>query len=413
MCWECELRDDSDEPSALPPVVLPSAAELLKAAERSAVLGDLRQYVAGLDGESPPGTTVIARWAEACGLVRVLKGAHVPVKKNGKLLKHPLELWARAFESVGQVSYDLTVEGIDVSMAFGLLLPELVAGLRMMLYTAGGPIPRELLYAIADDLAELPMPAEEPDSPWRQGLVVTVDLLERLGAVENIVADPAELAKIAELTGTPVRDPTLITFTPIALWAMNRMLRAGGMEAPVVGELAGEKLGPLCAHLARCAPEVAQAELSAWVARRSPDAAADEAAELLRRTDSPAERFFALLVLGEAGEPGLAAAAEVRAEGGIRGAVSAAWLVNHGALEPETLATDEVALGMTDHLAAMHEMGLLLVEMSELHEPAGLVGVIAAADHPDRLTLLDVIAQDHPDRKIAKQARKARYKLRS
>ena len=48
--------------------------------------------------------------------------------------------------------------------------------------------------------------------------------------------------------------------------------------------------------------EVAEAELTAWVAARSPRMAADELARLLRRTDEPAHRALALFALRCNGE---------------------------------------------------------------------------------------------------------------
>jgi hypothetical protein len=413
MCRDCDL--DAVDLPPLPPVLLPSAAELLAAAERSAAVADLRRYVAELDGESAPGRTLLPRWAEACGLVRVLKGTHVPVKKNAKLLNRPLELWARAFESLDKAGYGIAVEDEAVPFEFGMLFPDFLAGLQTTLYNAAGtPVPLELLYGLAEAMpALLPEPEVKRASQWRHGVRVTLDVLERLGAVERVESDPAELAKLAELTGKRRPDPTLVSFTPIALWAMNRMLRDAKVAAPVVGEMAGETLDKLCAHVATASPEVADAELRAWVTHRSPAAASDQAADFLRRTESPAGRMFALQALGATGELGVEAARAIRAEGGVPGAVTAAWLVERGVTDAGTLTAEEVTTGMTDHLAAMEELGLLLVELDGLPDQATIVRTIATADHPHRLRLLDVIAQEHPDRKIAKQARKARFTLRT
>jgi hypothetical protein len=254
----------------------------------------------------------------------------------------------------------------------------------------------------------------DPDVSWRPTLTIALDLLQRLGAVERSTStDPAELAKLAEITGVRDPEPTFVRYMPIALWAMNRLLRDEGVTAPVVGELAGESLAKLCEHLAASSPEAVETELDAWVTHRSPSTAAEEAAEFLRRTEKPSERLFALIALGVTGEPGLTAAQGVHAEGGIPGAVTAAWLVHRGVVQAETLTAEEMRVGMTDHLSAMNELGMLHLELESLDDPAAAVAAIAHADHPDRLTLLDVIAQDYPDPKVAKRARKARFALRS
>ncbi|WP_206791050.1 hypothetical protein [Amycolatopsis sp. MtRt-6] len=411
MCEACELEADLP---ALPPVRLPAAAEARAAAERSPVLADLRRYVAELDGTSEPGDTLLPRWAEACGLVRVLKGTHVPVKKNAKLLEQPLELWARAFEALGEAGYGIAVEDDEVPFEFGMLFPDFLGGLQLTLYSAGHtPAPLELLYGIADEMSSMLVDLDiRGDSRWRHGLRVTLDVLDRLGAIERRDADEEELAEIAEAVGRPDPDPALVRLTPLAFWALNRMLRAKGVDAPVVGELATAPFETLADHLTEASPKIAEAELAAWIARRSPADAAAEAAEFLPAAESPAQRLMALLVLDATGDAGVAAARTVREEGGIAGAVTAAWLAERDESVAGSLTAGEMSLGMTDHLAAMDDHGVLFDELDALGDPLAVVGVIAAADHPDRLRLLDVIAQEHPDNKVAKQARKARFTLR-
>jgi hypothetical protein len=419
MCRACELDLDleDDETPSVGPVLLPSAAELLDAAGRSAALRELRNYVTELSGAVEPRLTLIPRWAEACGLVRVHKGTHVPMKKNAKLLKQPLELWERAYRALDEAGYGFVAEEHHVPFSFGFVFPQFLATLRMTLYSAAdSQIPLELLYELADEVPSLLfglVPDDEPDLEWRNGLMLTLDLMERLGAVElSIATDPAELAKLSELTGKAAPDPTLVGLTPIGLWATNRILRESGIDAPVVGELAGADLGEVCARISMSSPEVTEAEIRAWVGRRSPDTAAEEAAEFLRRTESPSERLFAFLALAETGEPGLAVGARVRAEGGVAGAATAVWLTERGAIAPETITPEEMALGFTDHFAALHELGGFLDELCSLDDQPSVIEVLAAADHPARWDLLDVIAEEHPDRKIAKQAKKARYALR-
>jgi hypothetical protein len=417
MCRECELDLEDGEMPAAAPILLPSAAELLDAAERSTALRELRRYVAELSGTGQPEMTLIPRWAEACGLVRVHKGAHVPMKKNAKLLKQPLELWERAYRALDEAGYGFVAGDHPVPISFGLLFPQFLATLRMTLYSAAdSQLPLELVYGLADEMPSLFFGLDadgEPAPEWRNGLMVTLDLLERLGALErSTTTDPVELAKISELTGKATPDPTLVGLTPIGLWATNRMLREAGIDAPVVGELAGEDLGKVCSYISASSPEVAEAEIRAWVARRSPDAAAEEAADFLRRTDNASDRLFAFLALAETGAPGLTIGARIRAEGGIAGAATAVWLVERGEVAPETITPDEMSLGFADHFAALHEQGIFLDELCSMEDQLTVLSVIAAADHPARLELLDEIAQNHPDRKIAKQARKVRYALR-
>ena len=57
------------------------------------------------------GITTVAEWAKASGLVRVIKGRLVGVKKHGGLLGRPLELWARMFEAFPRLGEALCVSG--------------------------------------------------------------------------------------------------------------------------------------------------------------------------------------------------------------------------------------------------------------------------------------------------------------
>lgn len=55
-------------------------------------------------------TTIVA-WAKASRLVRVAAGALVPVKKNAALVSRPDDLWARMFETFGQLGLTLCPDG--------------------------------------------------------------------------------------------------------------------------------------------------------------------------------------------------------------------------------------------------------------------------------------------------------------
>lgn len=119
--------------------------------------------------------------------------------------------------------------------------------------------------------------------------------------------------------------------------------------------------------------------------------------------------------LGETGGHGLAAAERLRAGGGIPGSVVAAWLVEQNAVSPGAMTETEATLGITDHFAALHEQHGFLDEMQEhpIDHQISLVRMITVVDHPSKLDLLDAIAGEHPDRKVAKAARKARFRLRT
>ncbi|MFK0243596.1 hypothetical protein ACIQUM_02790 [Amycolatopsis azurea] len=396
--YEPSEQDTSAEvPPRLPPVLLRPEAELRLAAERNPLLQDVRGYVAGLDENSEPRDALIPRWAEASGLVRVVKGKHVPLKRAAKLLDDPLRLWERLFSMIGEAG----------PPAAEMLLAKLVASISLTLYQSGPVrVPGELLF----EAVEL---GQAPDEPTRYATTVALDLLDRLGAIEQVTADPAGLAMIAEITGKPDPSPFLLSLTPIAVWAINRELREAGMDAPVIGDAAGGSLGELSSRLVDSAPEIIDAELKAWARHRSPSDAAADAIEFLRTARLPEERLFALIALGETGEIGLKAAMGVRTEGGLVGAAAAMWLSERGAVSRETVTRDEVTVGMADHYAAMHALGAFVHQLADMDDGFDIVDLLTSSGHPDRLELLNVVGANHPAQKMAKKARTASFKLRS
>ncbi|WP_037314125.1 hypothetical protein [Amycolatopsis orientalis] len=407
-----QTREDEpafDSTPPMSPVAVPPEAELRLAAERSPVLQELRGFVAGLPEHNEPRTGPVGRWAEDCGLIRVLKGSYVPVKKNAGLLEDPLALWERAFSTVGAAAYDLAGEKSD---EFAALFPQLVSALSLTLYRSGDvPVPVELALGV---LAEMFERAPEPSPGLRYATTVLLELLNRLGAIEqDTMTDPDFLAKVADISGNPDPDPTLIKLTPLTVWATNRELREAGVAAPIVGEVAGERLDKLGSQLLDAPPEIIDAEIKAWARHRSPLDAATEAGEFLRVATSPSERLLALIALGETGGHGLETAAGIRGEGGLPGAVAAMWLSERGAIGPDSVDRDEVLVGMTDHFAAMHQLGAFVHQLAEMDDGFDIVDMLTSSDHPSTLELLDVVATDHPDRVMAKKARKARFKLRS
>ncbi|MFD5246441.1 hypothetical protein ACFWIW_17950 [Amycolatopsis sp. NPDC058340] len=392
--WE----QDASAEVTMPPVFLRPEAELRQAAERSPLLDEVRGYVAGSSADDP----LIPRWAEVSGLVRVFEGRHVPVEENATLVDDPLRLWERMFSTIGEAGAPET---------FGLPFTRLVASIPITLYQSGPvPVPVELLFDVLAQVADL---GQVPDESTRYSIAATLDLLERFGAIKRATADPAVLATVAEISGKPDPSPFVVSLTPLAAWALNRELRAAGVNAPAIGDAAEESLGELGPRLVGAAPEIIDAELKAWVRHRSPSDAAAEASAFLHAAQLPVERLFALIALGETGDIGLETAVGVRAEGGLVGAAAAMWLAERGAVDRETVTRDEVVVGMADHYAAMHALGAFVHQLADMDDRFDIVDLLTSSGHPDRLELLNVVGTDHPDPKMAKKARTASFKLRS
>ncbi|GEL20125.1 hypothetical protein [Pseudonocardia asaccharolytica] len=341
-------RAEADRETAadLGPVLLPSAAQLVIAAERSIALERLRAFTYWVRGGRPltregrlwlsdalaladalgvdrfyrdaartsddlPEVSLLLDWARQARLVRTIKRRLVPVKSAGKLLHRPIELWRRAFEALGRLGDHFG--GSDVygspslfSMALGTAFPMLWLGLYS---AAGDPVPVELFHrqvreavneqfgCVVDDLA-----GDVEQRLWRRDVSALLDALELLGAVE--LEESTDHAHLAELAGRDDPDPTVVSLTPIGLWACHQILTEQGVHAPLVGELAHEDIEYVCVKLAATRTEVAHAELAAWVTARDPGTAARELSRLLRRTNEPAHRKLAVYALARTGDTG-------------------------------------------------------------------------------------------------------------
>ncbi|MDN5749302.1 MAG: hypothetical protein L0H64_12420 [Pseudonocardia sp.] len=334
---------------ALPPVLLPGAAQLLAAADSSPALARLRAFtrwvragralnrggrllltdaravadaldldhfsrVRARTSDDLPEITLLLHWARQARFVRLVNGRLVQVKSAAPMLSKPIEMWRRAFEAVGGIGEHFG--GSDVFGApslFGMSLGEAFPVLLHQLYVAGGdPIPVEQFHrsvrevvnrrmgCVVDDLA-----GDVEQRLWRRDVTALLDALELLGAVhlsESLDTDDHD--ELSELAGRDDPDPTWVALTPIGLWAVHEMLVDSGVHAPLVGELADEDVEYVCVLMSRARPEVADAELAAWVAARPARGAAQELMRFLARAEEPRHRELALRALARAGTPG-------------------------------------------------------------------------------------------------------------
>ncbi|QJY49815.1 hypothetical protein [Pseudonocardia broussonetiae] len=337
----------------LPPVLLPGAAQLLAAADSSPALarlraftrwvragravtregrlglGDARAVAEALDldhfslgraraGDDLPEVALLMTWAREARFVRVVNGRLVQVKSAAPLLSRPIEMWRRAFEAVGRIGEGFGGSNVfGAPSLFGMSLDEAWAILLQQLYAAGGDaIPLERFHravrdtvnrrmgCVVDDLA-----GDVEQRLWRRDVTALLDALELLGAVhlsESLDTDDHE--ELAALAGRDDPDPTWVALTPIGLWAVHEVLVDDGVHAPLVGELADEDVEYVCVRMARVRPEVADAELAAWVAARPGRVAAQELMRFLERLEAhdPVEgrhRELALRALARTGGP--------------------------------------------------------------------------------------------------------------
>jgi hypothetical protein len=249
-------------------------------------------------------------------------------------------------------------------------------------------------------------------------------LLEPIGLVDYRPVDEALMADADDEPTGPVDDADvsrygMVRLTPLGRYGLRARLLEAGFRAPVVGELADKGADALLDGTASFGPRAVRAETEQWLARRDPLEAARELLAAARGGDpgAPLRRLRcqeALSLVGAAAEPALREVLDDAELGGL----ARVWLTEHGAadvpapseamvfwLTVDTLAAQLAAEGNSDELQALVE------GLAAQHD-----GFFAAAwrvDHPATPDVLEAMGRLHPDKKVAKEARKAAFKARS
>ena len=376
---------------------------------------------------------LVTSLATRAGLARVRRGRLVSTRRGRSLAGQPLEVWERVLEALA----DLGPLGVDWAGAWRPFWVEFLdSGTRdllVALYQADEPVPLEDLAASAweevervFDLGEDPRQLEL----WRTGVARDVERsvrrLEELGAVQCTA--PAEppggpggpgggVVASDRSPETTAGEGTRVVLTPLGTWVVNRRLREGGTDAPVVGELAGAGVDTLIRRCADYDPDAATEETRAWVAARGQRAAV-EIAEFARGADDPADRLLAFKTLDVVGLDAADVVRSLRDVPRLR-PLAAVWLVEHGLEERSSLDPRDVGALMVDTAATALDAGgpdelvEMLQQFGPVEEQAAFLGELWRVDNPRTAEVLGVLGRLHPDKGAARAARRAAYKLES
>ncbi|MGW1159915.1 hypothetical protein ACWD5Q_20495 [Streptomyces sp. NPDC002513] len=249
-------------------------------------------------------------------------------------------------------------------------------------------------------------------------------ILEPIGLVDFQPVDEALMADPEEEPAEPVDETDIsrygmVRLTPLGLYGMRALLLEDGVAAPAVGELADKGADALLDGTSAFPPAAAQAETEQWLARREPLAAARELLAAARGSDAgaPLRRLRcqqALSLIGPEAEPALREVLDDAELGGL----ARVWLTERGAADVPAPSESMVFWLTIDTVAAQ------LAAEGNSAELQGLVEGLAAqhsgffatawrVDHPATPDVLEAMGRLHPDKKMAKEARKAAFKARS
>lgn len=314
-------------------------------------------------------------------------------------------------------------------------LEGVLGNLYLLTVSEGGagdePVPLPALAAsmiVPDDMGEPTDDVLEQVSDAMLKLDDQFRLLVPVGLVEYQPVDEALMAEIGE--GEGVNEPEafddsdvtrygMVRLTPLGLHGVRARMIDAGLDAPVVGDLADKGADTLLDGTSSFPQAAAQAEIEQWLARRQPLVAARELLAAARGADAgaPLRRLRcqqALSLVGGEAEPALREVLDDAELGGL----ARVWLAEHGAsdvpappeslifwLTVDTIAAQLALEGNSDELQGLVE-GLAA-------QHRGFFAAAWKVDHPATADVLEAMGRLHPDKKVAKEARKAAFKARS
>jgi hypothetical protein len=251
-----------------------------------------------------------------------------------------------------------------------------------------------------------------------------VGLVEYQPVDEALMTDAEEAAAegqggAAAVDDTDVTRYGMVRLTPLGLFGVRARLLEAGVPAPAVGDLLDKGADALLDGTAGFPPAAAQAETEQWLARREPSAAARELLAAARGTDAgaPLRRLRcqqALSLVGGVAEPALREVLDDPELGGL----ARVWLTENGAADVPVPSEAMVFWLTIDTVAAQLAAEGNSAELRALVEGlAAQHGSFFAAawrvDHPATPDVLEAMGRIHPDKRVAKEARKAAFKARS
>ncbi|MCM1942421.1 hypothetical protein NC239_29885 [Streptomyces sp. G3] len=249
-------------------------------------------------------------------------------------------------------------------------------------------------------------------------------LLEPVGLVEYQPVDEALMADADEEPAAPVDESDvtrygMVRLTPLGLYGLRARLLDAGFDAPAVGDLADKGADALLDGTAPFPPAAAHAETELWLAGRGPLDAARELLAAARGSDpgAPLRRLRcqqALSLVGAEAEPALREVLDDAELGGL----ARVWLTEHGARDVPAPPQEMVFWLTIDTVAAQlaaegnsEELRALVEGLAQQH--SGFFDTAWRVEHPATPDVLEAMGRLHPDKKIAKEARKAAFKARS
>jgi hypothetical protein len=237
--------------------------------------------------------------------------------------------------------------------------------------------------------------------------------------------DPAGvlLTDLAALGAVTVPDTAsgLVGLTPLALWALREQLARDGIDIPVLpASLEQMSAGGLVAMAEGVTEAEFEADSAAWVAGRGPEQAGRELLAFAASAGAR-ERLAAVNLTRRIGVAAHAAWRQAIRRPELRGYARIA-LTAAASERPEStlplvlepapddltwVATDLLALACGDEDPDPRQVAAQFREAVPLGEESWIFDLMSRSSHPDVVQVLTVLGRRHPDRRVARYARRA------
>jgi hypothetical protein len=229
-------------------------------------------------------------------------------------------------------------------------------------------------------------------------------------------------AELEELDPEEVDRFGHVRLTDLGLFGAREWLLEDGIDAPLVGAHAQGDAAELLRGICESANVLPEEEIVEWLQGKEPRAAAAELLAAARGDDlvAPVRRLYCQVALRRLGEPAVPAAREVLGDPELVG-IAGAWLTELGATDLPQPERATVLWTTVDALAAQ-----LIDTGGQADAMRELVEMLPGPDGPDRFfedlwrvdhtytrAVLEAVGELHPDKSVAKMARKAAYKAKS
>ena len=247
-------------------------------------------------------------------------------------------------------------------------------------------------------------------------------LLDELAALRAVATSsgPATSSR-SPAQSAPSADGDQVALAPLALWALREQLRLEGIEIPRITAARDEMRAADVVALADSVPEAEfEAEAGAWVKARGADQAARELLAFAAFS-GPQPRLVAVNLTRRIGAAAQSAWRDAMQRPELRGYARIALTVLAAdlpestlplVLEPEPddltwMATDLLALACGDDDPDPDDIAAQFAEAVPPGQESWIIDQMSRSSHPDVAHVLTVLGRYHPDRRVAKQARRA------